>query len=154
MRRPFIAGSTALATTLVLASPALARQVLPEGETWYDGKPNHGGEIDFKVRDRRVKRIKGELPLPKEQTCQYRKTHRIPINIKENDPIEDGPFKIVAIQRVNPHTPDWRKLKFTMTGQFDPAGERASGAVKAKVYDAQGKCATRDDLTWRMHRRR
>ena len=153
MRRPFIAGATALATTLTLTAPAFADDFLPESAT-YDGKPNHGGEIHFRVRDHRVKRIKGELPLPKGQTCQYRHTHRIPLNIKENDPIQNGPFKIVAVQRVNPHTPDWRRLKLTMTGQFDSTAEHASGAIKAKVYDAQGKCATRDDLTWRMHRAR
>lgn len=136
-----------------MTTPAFGREILPEEKTYYDGKPNHGGEIHFVVRDRRVKRIKGALPLPKEQSCQYADTHRIPINIKENDPIEDGPFKILAIQRVNPHTPDWRRLRLRMTGQFDASASHADGSIKAKVYDAQGKCATRDDLTWYMNRR-
>jgi hypothetical protein len=146
-------GATALATTLVIASPAFAADFLPE-EANYDGKPNHGGDIHFRVRDHRVKRITGNLPLPKGQTCQYRKIHRIPISIKENDPVQDGPFKIVAVQRVNSHTPDWRRLNLTMTGQFDSSAETATGGINAKVHDAQGKCATRDDLTWHMSRRR
>jgi hypothetical protein len=153
MRRPFIAGAGALATTLVLTTPAFGADILPEQKTFYDGKTNHGGEINFVVRDRRVKRITGSLPLPKEQTCQYRKTHRIPVNIKENDPIQDGPFKISAVQRVNPHTPDWRRLRLVMTGQFDGTASHAEGRISAKVYDAQGKCVTRDGLSWHMDRR-
>jgi hypothetical protein len=153
MRRPIKAGVTAIATTLVMTSPAFADDFLPDSAD-YDGQPNHGGEIHFRVRDHRVKHITGSLPLPKGQTCQYASTHRIPVNFKENDPIQDGPFKIVAIKRVNPHTPDWRRLKLRMTGQFDSSAETATGAINAKVYDAKGKCATRDDLTWHMHRRR
>jgi hypothetical protein len=152
MRRPFIAGATALATTLAMTSPASADHFLPESAT-YDGKTNHGGDIHFKVRDRRVKKITGRLPLPKGQTCQYGDDRRIPLRIDQDDPIEDGPFKIVAVQRVNPGTPVWRKLKLTMTGQFDSSAERANGKVRAKVYDAQGKCETRDGLTWRLDRR-
>ena len=153
MRRPFIAGATALATTIAMTSPASAAQILPERAT-YDGKPNHGGEIHFKVRDHRVKRITGKLPLPKGQTCQFGDDRRIPLSIVQDDPIEDGPFKIEATQRVNPGTPVWRRLKLRMTGQFDSSAERATGKLNAKVYDYQGKCETRDGLTWYLQRRR
>jgi hypothetical protein len=136
-----------------MTTPAFGAQILPVEKTYYDGKTNHGGEIHFVVRDRRVKRIKGSLPLPKDQTCQYAATHRIPVNIKENDPIEDGPFKISAVQRVNPHTPEWRRLRLVMTGQFDGSASHADGHLSAKVYDAQGKCTTREGLTWYMNRR-
>jgi hypothetical protein len=153
MRRPLIAGATALATTLALSSPASADHFLPESAT-YDGKPNHGGEIHFKVRNRRVVKITGKLPLPKGQECQYGDDRRIPLRIEQDDPIEDGPFKIVAEQRVNPGTPVWRKLKLRMTGQFSSDAERATGKLNAKVWDYQGKCETRDGLKWYLQRRR
>lgn len=153
MRRSLIAGATALATTLVMTTPASADHFLPEKAT-YDGKPNHGGEIHFRVRNRRVVKITGKLPLPEGQECQYADDRRIPVRIDQDDPIEDGPFKIIAIQRVNPGTPAWRKLKLRMTGQFDSSAERATGKLRAKVYDAEGKCETRDDLSWYLQRRR
>ena len=141
------------ALILIFAAPAFGQDFLPE-EAWYDGKTNHGGQIDFKVKNNRVKRIKGELPLPKGEKCKYGDERRIPINIPQNDPIQNGPFSIDATQRVNPGTSRWRRLRLIMRGQFSSDAERASGTIFARVRDSAGKCEVRDDLTWHMSRRR
>ena len=151
MRTSIKTGALAGALTLALAGPASAA-FLPD-EAFYDGKTNHGGNLTFKVHNHRITRIKGTLPLPAGGTCGYADERRIPFNFKENDPVDSGPFSIDAVQRVNPGTRDWRKLKMHLEGQFDSDAAKAHGDLHAKVYDRHGKCETRDDLTWHIHRR-
>jgi hypothetical protein len=150
MLRPTKAGTAAGVITLALASPAFA-QFLPD-EATYDGKTNHGGDLFFRVHNSRIIRIKGHIPLPKGGSCSYADERRVPINFKENDPVESGPFKIDATSRRNPHTPEWQRLKLHMSGQFDSDAEHAHGAIRVKVYDRDGKCLTRPDLEWHVHR--
>ncbi|MEA2369048.1 MAG: hypothetical protein QOG41_1647 [Thermoleophilaceae bacterium] len=140
------AGAVVLAT----AGTALASDFLPKHAN-YRGKTNHGGELYFKVRGHKVTLIGRQLPLPAGQTCQYASTRRIPLRLYQSDPIGNGPFKIRATQRVNPGTKDWRRLELRMSGQFDPQAEHATGALRAKLFDRHGKCATRD-LEWHIHR--
>ena len=152
MHRTLTAGAAtgALTLSLALAGPAAA-QFLPDQAT-YVGKTNHGGDIDFRVHDHRIVRVKGHLPLPKNQSCEYSSSRprRVPLNIPENDEVSSGPFKIRATQRVNPHTSRWRRLRLLIKGQFSSDASRATGRLHAKVYDAQGTCETRDDLTWHV----
>lgn len=139
------------ALTLALAGTAVAGDFLPYKAT-YDGKTNHGGALGYKVKRRDIILITGSLPLPKGQTCQYADERRIPLHVEERDPVGNGPFKIRATQRVNPHTSDWRRLELRIAGQFTSDAEKASGDLRAKLFDRHGKCATRSDLTWHVHR--
>jgi hypothetical protein len=150
MRRSIKTGAAAGALTFAFASPAFA-EFLPDQAT-YDGKTNHGGSLTYKVRNHRITHVQGMLPLPKEGSCSFADARRVPINFRENDPVDSGPFKIYATLRRNQHTPDWRRIKLRISGQFDSAAERAAGKIHAKVYDRDGTCETRDDLTWHVSR--
>jgi len=138
------------ASMLVLAAPARA-QFLPENAN-YRGKTNHGGKLEFRVRNHRLVFIHGEVPLPKGQTCKYADRRRLPVRIPEDFPIDSRPFKIRVTQRINAGTTRWRRFEWKWTGQFSSDAQRASGTVFVKEFDAEGKCQVRDDLTWRIAR--
>ena len=140
------------AIALAIPGTAMADEFLPERAA-YDGKTNHGGSLTFKVRDHKLVLMKGSLPLPPEQTCQYADERRIPLRLHQHDPIGNGPFKIRATQRVNPGTSRWRRLELRLNGQFDSDAQKGHGALRVKVFDGKGKCSTRDDLTWHLHQR-
>ena len=138
--------------TFAFAAPAAA-YFLPKHAN-YDGGTNHGGSLHFKVRKHNIILITGALPIPKGQTCEYAAKHRIPLRLEEYDPAGNAHFSIDASQYVNPHTKRWRHLKMHLEGQFDSAAQNASGTVRATLHDRHaGKCQTRNDLAWQLHRR-
>ena len=140
----------ACAAALVVAAPASA-QFLPANAN-YRGKTNHGGKLEFQVRNHRLVFIKGEVPLPKGQSCKYGERRRLPVRIPEDFPIDSRPFKIRVTQRINPGTTRWRRFEWKWRGQFSSDAQRASGSVFVKEFDSEGKCQVRDDLTWRIAR--
>lgn len=151
MRGSIKTGTAAGALVLALGGTALAADFLPDRAT-YGGKTNHGGKLGYKVKRHNIILVTGSLPTPKGQTCQYAKGRRIPVHVEERDPVSNGPFKIRATQRVNPHTSDWRRLELRIHGQFTSDAQSASGGLRAKLFDRYGKCATRGDLTWHVVR--
>jgi hypothetical protein len=148
LRTSLAAGGIALA----IPGTALAADFLPDRAA-YDGQTNHGGNLTFKVRDHKIVLMKGSLPLPPKQTCQYAASRRIPLRLHQSDPVGNGPFKIRATQRVNPGTSKWRRLELRLSGQFDSDAQQGHGTLRVKVFDGEGKCSTRDDLAWHIQRR-
>jgi hypothetical protein len=143
-------GLAAAAAALALAAPASA-QFLPENAN-YTGKTNHGGKLEFQVRNHRLVFLKGEVPLPKGQTCKYADRRRLPVRIPEDYPITSSPFTIRVTQRINPGTTRWRRFEWKWHGQFSSDAQTATGTIRAKEFDSEGKCKVRDDLSFHISR--
>jgi hypothetical protein len=146
-----VAGAAALA--LVVAGTALGKPFLPKRAA-YAGTTARGGTLAFTVRHHHIVLITGKLPVRSGGTCQYAKEREAPLRLHNYNPVGNGPFTIKATQRaVNHHTGDWRKLHIRIQGRFDAQAEKANGTLHVRFHDQDGRCETRDQVRWRVHRR-
>ncbi len=136
--------------TLALAGTAMA-YFLPK-RARYDGTTSHQGLMHFKVRKYNIVEVWGHLPLPKGQTCHYDPKHRLPYRFVQYDPTGNGPWSMNVHVYHKSHTRQWMHLHLQMSGQWDSSATNGTGTIKAILWDRHGKCQTRPDLTWELHR--